>query len=190
MQCGFLKCPIDEVDASFFGFNPMELKYTDPQQRLLLEVAHESLEDAGISVQELHNRRIGIFTGSWKDDYKELMIESGFKGTEFFRTYMGNAYSSTSARLSHVLGVTGPNIATESGCSASFAAIREATNALRTGEAEICIASAVNLILHPFKHEDMKAVVSPDCRCKTFCQRTQSNWSLFKGKGKSEVICE
>lgn len=168
VEAGFLKCPVDEIDASYFGFNPMELKYTDPQQRLLLEVSHEALEDAGISPASLQGRRVGVFTATWKDDYKELMIESGFKGTEFFRTYMGNAYSASSARLSHVLGVTGPNIATESGCSASFGAIWEAANVLRAGDAEFCIASAVNLILHPFKHDDMKSVTSPNYRCKTF----------------------
>jgi len=45
MQAGFLKCPVDEFDAKFFGMSPKEMEFTDPQQRLLLEVSWEALED-------------------------------------------------------------------------------------------------------------------------------------------------
>jgi 6-methylsalicylic acid synthase len=72
VEAGFLKCPVDEIDAEFFGFTNMELKYTDPQQRMLLEVAYEALQDAGIPPKSLAEKGkvVGICSAFWKDDYK------------------------------------------------------------------------------------------------------------------------
>lgn len=60
---GFLKCPINAFDDSFFEISHAELKYMDPQQRLLLEVAWEGLEDAVINPLSLEKTNVGIFTG-------------------------------------------------------------------------------------------------------------------------------
>ena len=38
---------IDEFDAAFFGFSPLEAKFIDPQHRLFLEIVWQSLEYAG-----------------------------------------------------------------------------------------------------------------------------------------------
>ncbi len=62
-EAGFLKCPVDEFDDSFFGISPAELVYTDPQQRLLLEVAWEALESSAINPDTLRGENVGIFTG-------------------------------------------------------------------------------------------------------------------------------
>jgi len=97
-QAGWLKCPVDEFDAKFFGMSPKELEFTDPQQRLLLEVSWEALEDAAIDPTSLHGTPTGIFTGTWKSDYFDMMNQVSFGQDEFFRSYMGNGFGATAGR--------------------------------------------------------------------------------------------
>jgi len=98
IQAGWLKCPVDEFDAKFFGMSPKELEFTDPQQRMLLEVSWEALEDAAIDPTSLHGSQTGIFTGTWKSDYVDLMNKLSFEESEFFRSYIGNSYGATAGR--------------------------------------------------------------------------------------------
>jgi thioester reductase-like protein len=165
-QAGFLTCPVDEFDGKFFGISPMEMGFLDPQQRLLLEVIWESLEDGGIDPSSLKNTYTGIFMGEWTNDYKELIREQGNK--EFYRTYMGNSPGSAAGRISFILGLTGPSVATESGCSSAMVAVDLACKSLRMGESQMAIAAGVNLLLHPFSTKDMAMVCAPDGHCKTF----------------------
>jgi len=111
-NAGFLSTTIDEFDAKFFGVSPKEAAFMDPQTRILHEVLWESLEDAGIDPLSLYGTHTGIFTGSWMNDYKDIVAGSSEK--DFFRTYMGNSIGAAAARLSFLLGLTGPSIATVS----------------------------------------------------------------------------
>jgi len=93
---GFLKCPVDEFDAKFFGMSKTEVEFVDPQQRLLLEVSWEALEDASINPHELRSTRTGIFTGTMSHDYSDLMIRNGIQPK--IREYLGNAFGATAGR--------------------------------------------------------------------------------------------
>lgn len=152
-QAGFLNSPVDEFDAKFFGLSPKEAAYMDPQTRLLHEVVWESLEDAGIDPLSLYGTHTGIFTGSWMNDYKDIVASSAEK--DFFRTYMGNSIGAAAARLSFLLGLTGPSIAAESGCSSAIVALDLAVKSLRLGETDLALAGGVNLLLHAFNSSIM-----------------------------------
>lgn len=141
---GFLDFPIDEFDAKFFNLSTKEAEFLDPQQRLLHEITWEALEDAGIDPLSLRGQHVGVFVGSWIHDYRHLFqsFKKHIKGLmlllcinfhifcrdiavksqdrDFFRIYMGNSLASTCSRLSFFLGITGPSIAHESGCSSSI----------------------------------------------------------------------
>lgn len=71
-------------------------------------------------------------------------------------------------RLSFSLGVTGPSIATESGCSSAIVAVDLAAKSLRCGESNLALAGGVNLLLHPFTSNMMDNILAHDGRCKTF----------------------
>lgn len=165
-QAGFLKSAVDEFDAKFFGISPKEALFMDPQQRLLHEVTWEALEDAAIDPLSLYGSHTGVFSGSWMTDYRDIIKHGTDK--DFFRSYMGNGIGSAAARLSFLLGLTGPSIATESGCSSAIVAVDMACKSLRNGESNLALACGVNLILHPFTPDMMKYVIAPDGRCKTF----------------------
>lgn len=164
IQAGFLKCPVDEFDGKFFNISPMELTHMDPQQRLLLEVTWEALEDAGINPQTLHGTQTAVYLGTWLQDYRELIRNSQGEFADFHRTYLGNSLGGSGGRLSFFLGLTGPNIATESGCSSGMAALVLACEALRKGRCDTALAAGANLLLYPFQKKHMINVVSPDGR--------------------------
>lgn len=147
-NAGFLKAPIDEYDAKFFGLSPKEAVYLDPQQRLMHEVAWECLEDAAVDPLSLRGTPLGVFVGSWIHDYKDVVFS--MPDADFFRSYMGNSIGSGAARLSHILESTGPSVATESGCSSAFVAVDMACKSLRSRDSNLALACGVNLFVHPF----------------------------------------
>lgn len=67
--------------------------------------------------------------------------------------YMGNSFGAFAARLSFFLGLTGPCISTESGCSSAMQSVDLACKSLlnkRDGTpVSLAIAGGVNLILGP-----------------------------------------
>ncbi len=163
---GFLK-KIDHFDAKFFGISPREAAHMDPQQRLLLEVCWETLENAGLSADELAGSQSGIFLGISNGDYSRV------QGTQintdvYYGT--GNAFSITANRLSYLFDWHGPSFAIDTACSSSLVAVHQACQSLRTGECDLALAGGVNLILNPqltvtFSQAQMMAA---DGRCKTF----------------------
>lgn len=172
MQAGFLTCPIDEFDAKLFGISPREAPFIDPQQRLLLEVTWESLENAGINPQTLRDTNTGVFLGIWQQDYERLLPDNALSANDFFHRYLGNEFSASASRISYCLGLHGPAIATESGCSSALGGLHLACESLRRGETPLAIATGVNLVLIPFNPfsggGEEAVVLSRDFRCKTF----------------------
>jgi acyl transferase domain-containing protein len=178
MEAGFLKCPVDEFDAKFFGISPREALSLDPQQRLLLEVAWEGLEDAGINPLSLQNSETGVYVGIWKEDYKRIISQSEMAekdaAGDTLRVFLGNCFSATASRVSFCLGLNGPALALESGCSSSLNGVHLACQSLLAGETDLSIAGGVNLILNPFNPfserplDDQSTVLSKDFKCKTF----------------------
>ena len=89
---------------------------------------------------------------------------------EHHHSYLGNANSATGSRLSYCLGLLGPNVAIEAGCSFSMVALHLAAEILKRGEAELALASGVNLVLKRVHRSGftLLAVLSPDSKSKAF----------------------
>ena len=168
-QGGYIQ-HVDQFDPLFFGISPREAVSLDPQQRLLLEVTWEALENAGIAPTLLRNSKTGVYVGICTDDYgqrgmswENLSLMDTHSGT-------GNARSMAVGRLSHLLGLQGPNIQLDTACSSSLVTVHLACQSLRLKESNLAIAGGVNLILWPvgtIRRCRLKAV-APDGRCKTF----------------------
>src|SRR5690606_28863516 len=140
---GFLNEPIDEFDAIHFGISPREAEALDPAHRLLLEVSWEALERAGIAPLSLRGTDGGVLLGISGSDYNTLQIQmpdlmSMYSGT-------GSAPSIAAGRISHFLGLHGPNVAVDTACSSSLVAIVQAVEALRAGKCSLALAGGAQV---------------------------------------------
>ena len=165
---GFLD-GIERFDPEFFGISPREAAGMDPQQRLLLEVSWEALENAGQNPGALAGSQTGVFVGLCNNDYFLMQFEGGRNSMDAY-VATGNAHSVASGRISYLLGLQGPSISVDTGCSASLVAVHLACQSLRAGECRMALAGGVNLILMPDTTIVLSKahMMSPDGRCKSF----------------------
>ncbi|WP_424184827.1 beta-ketoacyl synthase N-terminal-like domain-containing protein [Actinokineospora sp. G85] len=165
---GFLAEPVDRFDAAFFGISAREAEAMDPQHRLLLETAWAALEGAGQAPGGLSGARGGVFAGIGIDDYKGLQVADPAAIDAYTST--GNLFCAAAGRVSHVLGLTGPSMAVDTGCSSSLVAVHLAVRSLRAGECEFALAAGVHLMLSPEITLSLTRAnaLSPGGRCRTF----------------------
>lgn len=57
---------IDKFDNSFFHTTPLEAIAMDPQQRMLLEIAYETIENAGIPLEDFVGTDTAVYAGEHK----------------------------------------------------------------------------------------------------------------------------
>jgi phthiocerol/phenolphthiocerol synthesis type-I polyketide synthase B len=138
---------IDEFDSDFFGISPREADVLDPQQRLLLETAWEALEDAGQDAAKLTGTRTGVFIGQWTSDFEGRLFAHP-ESVDFHATQGSGRYAS-SGRISYTLGLRGPSLTLDTACSSSLVAVHLAAQSIRSGESEVALAGAANIILQP-----------------------------------------
>ncbi|MET9402838.1 type I polyketide synthase [Kitasatospora sp. NPDC002965] len=164
---GFLD-DVDRFDATFFGISPREAEMLDPQQRLMLEAAWRALEDAGTPARTLAGTRTGVYVGAGWHDYEHVGRKSGSGVTQ--HTAPGYALDMIAARVSYFLGLTGPSLVVETGCSSALVAAHLAAQALRAGEVDAAIVGGVALMLDPTASIGLTHFggLSPDGRCKAF----------------------
>lgn len=176
---GFL-ADVAGFDPQFFGISPKEADHIDPQQRLLLEVAWQTLEHAGIPVTGLSGSLTGVFVGITENDYGRIVERSLGAGLTHHDA-TGTGYCFASGRISHVFGLTGPNVAIDTACSSSLVAIHHAVAALRAGECDLALAGGVHLRLAVTTTLALARTraLSPDGRCKAFS-------AAADGYGRSE----
>ena len=178
---------VDLFDSNFFGISPREAKYMDPQARLLLEVSWEALENAGIAPASLKDSDIGVFVGITTDDYTHLLRIAVDEDSHNAYIGTGNFASAVVGRISHFLGLQGPNMAIDTACSSSLVAIHQACLSLHVKESQLAIAGGVQLNLLPdwYIDFDKASMLSPDGHCKTF---DASANGYVRGEGCGIVI--
>lgn len=183
---GFLD-DIDKFDPAFFEITDREAIRMDPQQRLLLETTWEALEDAGIIAGQLAGSATGVFVGAHNlsSDYFVRQLFDRYDIDPYSAT--GGAHSILANRLSYWLDLQGPSFSVDTACSAALVAGHLAVNSLRSGESDLAILGAVNLILSPETTIALSGLqmMASDGRCKTF---DASADGFVRGEGCGAVI--
>ncbi|AXX30072.1 type I polyketide synthase [Actinosynnema mirum] len=160
-------------DPGFFGISPREAAEMDPQQRVLLETAWEALEDAGIDPAGLKGSRTAVYAGVVYHDYPNS-FGSG---------------SLVSGRVAYHLGLEGPALTIDTGCSSSLVAIHLACQALRSGQTPLALAGGATVIstTDTFVEFSRQRALAADGRCKSFSAAADgAGWS----EGSGVVVLE
>ena len=162
---------ITGFDAQFFGISPTECRSMDPQQRLLLQVVYEAIEDAGMRLEDLQQCRTGVYVGLMNLEYGSLVLDSSNirKVDQFSST--GCALSVVANRISFSLNLTGPSLTLDTACSSSLVAFDVAFGHLQTGECDVAIVCAPNILLTGERFHTAccrTGLLAQDGRCKSF----------------------
>ncbi|MFJ9841586.1 SDR family NAD(P)-dependent oxidoreductase [Kitasatospora sp. NPDC101155] len=176
-----------EFDAAFFGISPREAMSTDPQQRLLLEVAWEALERAGIDPAGLAGSPTAVLAGASSMDYTTLLATSTQADDGF--AISGNSGSVISGRISYTLGLEGPALTIDTGCSSALVAMHTAAASLRAGEVSLALAGGVAVMTTPvaFAEFERQNGLAGNGRCKAFADAADgTGW----GEGAGMLVLE
>jgi acyl transferase domain-containing protein/thioesterase domain-containing protein/acyl carrier protein len=165
----------DRFDAAFFGFSDADAAILDPQQRLFLESAHEALEHAGCDPARFLGR-IGVFGGAgmprhWLGPVADSLREGG-SDLDAYRAMTLNANDFLATRVAFKLGLRGPAITVQTGCSTSLAAVHTARQSLLADECDVALAGGVSLASldeseQGYLHAE-GGILSADGHCRPF----------------------
>ena len=139
-------------DAKFFRVSAREALITDPQQRIFLECAYHALENAGYP-QERAGERIGVYASTGYHLYamQTYLLNNALPDTEAdnwlsrMETMVGNHSDFTATRTAFRLGLTGPAVNVQTGCSGSLVAVQLAAQSLLVGDCDLALAGATAL---------------------------------------------
>ena len=164
---------VDKFDPEFFGISPLEASRMDPQQRMLLEVSYETVEDAGLSLNEINNSRTSVFIGISAHDYGDLQNTPQERVNIGSHTNVGSALCITANRISYSYNLKGPSMAIDTACSSSLNAIHMACRSIWDGDSDSAFAGGVNSILKPEPQMGFSkgGFLSPDGICYSFDDR-------------------
>ncbi|KAF2271629.1 amino acid adenylation domain-containing protein [Westerdykella ornata] len=172
-------------DASFFKINGAEAHSIDPQQRLLLETVYESLESAGLPLENVAGSDTAVFVGLMSEEYSDHLL----RDPDTIPTHMatGTARSILSNRISYVFDMHGPSVTVDTACSSSLVAVHMAVQALRNGESRIAIAAGSNLIMgpEPYIAESKLKMLSPGSRSRMW---DASADGYARGEGFASIV--
>ncbi len=156
-------------DADFFGIEAQEAVLLDPQQRLLLMLAVEALEDAGIAPRTLAGETVGCFVAQTDCEYADLVMEAPIRDDDSQRV-LGVDVSMAPGRISNFLKLRGPSYVIDAACASSLAALHTATQQILSGDCDLAIVGATNLILSPRRENGLRTlgVLSTNGRCRSF----------------------
>ncbi|KAI0114052.1 hypothetical protein GGR51DRAFT_546724 [Nemania sp. FL0031] len=158
-----------DFDARFFEVGGSEAVSMDPNQRQLLEVVFESLENAGITLNDLDCQPVGCFVASYACDYADMHNRDPEDRPS--NNAVGVARALLANRLSHFLNIKGPSVTLDTACSGSLQGLDIACRYLQSRDIDAAIIAASNLYMSPEHLIDTGAfgtAHSPTGLCHTF----------------------
>jgi 3-oxoacyl-(acyl-carrier-protein) synthase/thioesterase domain-containing protein len=179
--------PVDAAelfDLEFFDMTAGEAACIDPQHRLLLTLAHEALESSCLNRA---TTRIGVYTSTTLSAHYLRRSETDCSLAFSYQPLLANDKDFCSSRIAYKLGLTGPAITVQSGCSSSLAAVHQACAALAFGDADAAIVAGVSVSipqLRGYLYQE-GGVLSPTGQCRPFDAAADGT---LKGNGGGAVV--
>lgn len=129
----------DPVDYAFFGITAADAKRMDPQQRSCLKQGYRAFVSAKLTRHVLRGSMTGVYAGSMNFDF--LMDLTGIldRGSQ----------AMLSNRIGCALGLSGPSIYIDTGCSSSLVTADMAATHVRRGKCTTGLALGVCALLSP-----------------------------------------
>ncbi|KAL5051988.1 hypothetical protein BDW71DRAFT_202129 [Aspergillus fruticulosus] len=172
-------------DAPFFNISSAEAGAMDPQHRQLLETVFESLEAAGLRLDQLRGSSTGVFCGQMGAEWGEMFAIDHqavptHGATGFARSILAN-------RVSYFFDWHGPSVVVDTACSSSMVALHQAVTALQRQECPVAIAAGTNLLLSPnfFITTSKMTMLSPDSRGRMWDAKANG---YARGEGVAAVV--
>ena len=182
-KAGFLCGDIEEFDNRLFRILPDEAAYLDPQQRLALEVCWELFENSGYSVDEIKNKKIGVFVGVVQNDFgHENLLRKDEK-----MNLTGMDFAFLSGRISYFFGLNGPSMSIDTACSSSSVAIDTALKYLKDGDCDMALVCGVNIMFSPEITEKISSlgILSESCEVRAFDKYADGT---VRGEGVAAIL--
>ncbi|RDW70882.1 uncharacterized protein DSM5745_08393 [Aspergillus mulundensis] len=172
-------------DAPFFNISSAEAGAMDPQHRQLLEAVFESLEAAGLRLDQLRGSSTGVFCGQMSSEWGEL-VSIDFQAVPPHAA-TGGARSILANRVSYFFDWHGPSVVVDTACSSSMVALHQAVTALQQQECPVAIAAGVNLLLTPnfFITTSKMTMLSPDGRGRMWDANANG---YARGEGVASIV--
>ncbi|HEY6646740.1 MAG TPA: type I polyketide synthase [Mycobacterium sp.] len=175
----------DLFDHEFFGISPAEAAALDPQQRLVLQSVWRALEDAAIDPRALAGTEAGVFVGMMLSEWGALNLLDFPSLTS--QRGIGGGHSMVANRVSYHLNLIGPSVTVDTACSSSLTAVHLGCQALVSGDADLVVASGVNILLTPALSifYTQAGLSAPDGTCKPFSANADG---IGRGEGVGTVV--
>lgn len=163
---------VDRFAAEFFRCSAREALLMDPQHRLFLECAWQAMESSAHD-PGVHGGRIGVFAAAGKNTYlvNNLLPQKDWTHeAEVFQLLLGNEKDYLAPRVAYKLGLEGPSLTVQTGCSSSLVAVHLACQSLLLGECDLALAGGISIdppqvAGHLYRPG---GVLSPDGHCRAF----------------------
>ena len=140
---------------------------------------------AGIPLTECSRSKASVFTATFTDDYRSILLANPDRLPKYAATGLSSAMLAN--RISWFFDFKGPSMNLDSACSSSLSALHLACQDLLHGSSNMSIVGGCNLVFHPDILLTMAnmSFLSKDSRCWSFDHRANG---YARGEGFGVLI--
>lgn len=173
---------IDGFDASFWELSEDEAKEMDPQQRLLLQSIWHCVEQAGYSMKQLTQGKVGLFLALDSLDYQSISRRNAGAAKS-----PGLSVGLIANQISYLCNFKGPSEAIDNACASTYVAVKRAAQAIAAGECDTAIVGSAKILLDPagFIGRDEGEILSRSGRMYPFDEKADG---YVRGEGVGCVL--
>lgn len=140
----------------------------DPQHRGLMETTYHAFENAGLRLEDVSGTRTSVHVGCFTSDFATMQ----FRDVQNIAKYnaLGSAGSILANRISWFYNLQGESMYVDTACSSGLVAMALACQGLVSGESDLAVVGASNIIFGPEFNVSLSNMnfLSPTGRCHSF----------------------